>query len=69
MNRKIRSVMDSYVASNIEWWEFELQQGRFLRFLFSFILFIYVFILSFALEYSFNFLFYLFIRLFFLSLF
>ena len=34
MNRQIRSVMDRYVASNIECCEFESQQGRFFKIFF-----------------------------------
>ena len=62
MNRQIRSVMDRYVASNIECCEFESQQGRFFKiYFFIYILYFYVFILSFDLEHSFNCLVYLFI--------
>ena len=60
-NKKIRSVVDSYVASYIELCEFESQQGRYLQMFFICILFFYVLILSFALEHVF--LFYLFIIL------
>ena len=49
-NKKIRSVVDSYVASYIELSEFKSQQRRFLQMFFLYILFFYVLILSFALE-------------------
>ena len=58
MDRKSRSVMDSFVASDIEWCEFESQQGTFFKmvyFLSLYILYFYVFILSFTLELSFYF--------------
>ena len=57
MNRKIRSVMDSRVAFNIELSEFESQQGNFFNmfFFFVYIVYFYVFILSFALKHYFDF--------------